>query len=218
MCDDCFSQAVACACWLSSICLHLVYVCTMCMLYNLHLPTVRTADDASFYNMTPANFAPLLVLYAGGGNCTLCSEGFWSAGGSKAGCQACGLGQTSPSGSVSAAACVCVPGRGGPTCALCPAGSYSLGWTTNACTSCPSGTTTVSTGNDDPSDCVCQPGYASSFLLLSTVGLILYQEKQTLSTWDFAWDNFFCCWLLFLQQQALMYVGMHGNALVAHTA
>jgi hypothetical protein len=170
----------------------------MCTLYNLHLPTVRTtAVDASSYNMTLVSIAMLLMLYAGGGNCALCSEGFWSAGGSLDDCQACGLHQTSPGGSVSAAACVCVPGRGGPTCAVCPAGSYSYGGTTNACTSCPPGTTTVSTGNDDPSDCVCQPGYvASSFLLLVTVGLFLYQTIQTLSTWTLHGALPFCCWLL----------------------
>jgi hypothetical protein len=138
--------------------LALMCICTMCMLLNnLFLPTFPTADDASSYNMTLANIMVSLT-YAGGPSCALCSKGFWSAGGSKAACQACGLGQTSPGGSVSAAACVCVPGRGGPTCATCPPGSYSPGGTTNACASCPPGTTTVTGGNDNMSDCVCQPG------------------------------------------------------------
>jgi hypothetical protein len=75
-----------------------------------------------------------------------------------AACQACGLRKTSPSGSASAAACVCVPGTGGSNCTACPAGTYSFGSTLDQCTSCPAGATTVSIGNDDPSDCVCQPG------------------------------------------------------------
>lgn len=94
----------------------------------------------------------------GGGDCDLCPEGYFSAGGSLAGCQKCGLGQTSPAGSINSTACVCLAGRGGASCSLCPTGTYSAGGSTAACDTCPTGTTTTSTGNDDPSDCVCQPG------------------------------------------------------------
>jgi hypothetical protein len=82
----------------------------------------------------------------------------------------CPANSTSPAGSTTSSACVCLAGFGGPTCAACLAGTFSTGGTSTApnapCNRCgDSGTGfTTDPATAAPSDnaCVCKPGFGGA--------------------------------------------------------
>jgi len=117
---------------------------------------------------------------SGGGSCSACARGFYSAGGDltnpSPACLSCPAKiSTSRAESTHASACsvpICDPGTGGPACKSCTYGTYSAGgsayWPTPDCVRCASRGYTTYMGARSASDCInvsarnCLPGYSLS--------------------------------------------------------
>lgn len=103
----------------------------------------------------------------GGAQCTRCSEGSYSVGGTRGDCQSCPEGQTSMAGASSDTDCGCLPGLGGANCTQCPRGFYSAN---GACTACPLGFTSDVAATGLEQCCECHPwvGWSACYATVST--------------------------------------------------
>ena len=131
--------------------------CTLCPDHHTTFPNASEAADCiCTYGYEPAVEAQ---------TCSPCAPGFYKAFRGNNACQPCTGNATTPlAGSVSAGACLCLPGFQGAFdtgCAACPVDFYRREGD-DVCRSCPLHTGTREPATADDADCVCKPGFAFS--------------------------------------------------------
>ena len=120
----------------------------------------------------------------GGGVCANCPGNTYKNGHSDAACSSCVAHSTSPEGSTSIEACLCVAGRTktGGSCVSCQRGTYKAGNSDAACSACPADSDSPE-GSSASSACVCNTGYiGQSGSACSVCQAGKYKSSSTLCT------------------------------------
>ena len=126
--------------------------CTLC-----HESTIENPTSCDNLCQAPAGY----VISSDGNNLEKCIEGTYNAGTTGLTCTDCPTGKTSEAGAVAESDCVCTEGHYllSSTCTACEEGTYKEDIGNQACTGCAASSTTLNSGADDITDCLCLSDY-----------------------------------------------------------